>query len=601
MEPVDYVRGIRRRWKVVLASVIVALVIGLLFSRGGTTASSRTRPSYRATTYLVPSTSTADVGRAPSNLPQIATLATLGEVPGRVADALPFDVDPSQLARVVTVNPDEATGLLGIAATDPSASRARIIANTYARELQGFLRDRTLDQAKAIQDQIDRLDRKIAALSGSQGDAGDTGGGGNKGGGAVTPVGGSADASNAGELQTLEFQRNFLAQQYSQLVASAGGDASGFEILEPAQVAVVVPDRSGIQAPRSRWVRLMIAGGIGLLFGLGLALILERLDTKVRSRDQAEELLRLPVLGEIPSVPYREKGSIVIESSPSAPAANAFRFLASALQFGRYEGLAPMEAQNGHRQAKTILVTSSTAGEGKSAIVANLAVAFAELGKRVVVMCCDFRHPTAHLAFGVQEGPGLTEALDGERAGVETLLQPTRLEFVRVLSTGDLPYRAGVFGSEKTTRVLQDLRATADVVLIDTSPILAESDWTQMLPDIDAVLLVVRAGKTESATAQRSAEMLSILQAPVVGVALNGLPPSSVKGTGSRYRTGNGRGRESESTPSDTSQTEDDGRESESTSSDTSRHEGAGSHGGNGGSGKRTGDQSHVGGVGDSA
>jgi capsular exopolysaccharide synthesis family protein len=164
-------------------------------------------------------------------------------------------------------------------------------------------------------------------------------------------------------------------------------------------------------------------------------------------------------------------------------------------------------------------------------VAANLAVAFAGVGKRVVVVCCDYRHPTLHATFGVEHEFGLTDALEAEAgADIEPLIQGTAIERVRVLATGRVPDRPGMlFGSERVRQVLTSLRSVADVVLIDTAPVLAASDWTQLLPQVDAVAVVARAGKTDAGSARRTAEVLLLLQAPVVGVVLNAVPRGLIR------------------------------------------------------------------------
>jgi capsular exopolysaccharide synthesis family protein len=164
-------------------------------------------------------------------------------------------------------------------------------------------------------------------------------------------------------------------------------------------------------------------------------------------------------------------------------------------------------------------------------MVANLAATFADVGKRVVVICCDYRHPSLHATFGVEHEPGLTDALQGESvADLDSLIQDTAIERVRVLATGAVPDKSGsIFGSDRIRQVLAGLRSVADVVLIDTAPVLAASDWTQLLPQVDAVVVVARAGRTDAGSARRTAEVLQLLQAPVVGVALNAVPRGLIR------------------------------------------------------------------------
>jgi capsular exopolysaccharide synthesis family protein len=162
-------------------------------------------------------------------------------------------------------------------------------------------------------------------------------------------------------------------------------------------------------------------------------------------------------------------------------------------------------------------------------VVANLAATFAEVGKRVVVVCCDYRHPTLQATFGVGLEPGLTDLLEGDTV-LGSALQDTAIERVRLIATGAVPARAGeLFGSDRARELLEHLRAIADVIVIDTSPVLAASDWTQLIPWVDAVLVVARSGKTDAGSARRTAELLGLLKAPVVGATLNDVSPGIIR------------------------------------------------------------------------
>jgi len=524
VEPTDYLRSIERRWRVVAACVLVALAAGWLFSRGGNESEAPAR-SFRATTYLISSSTLSSASaalRGATNLQTIAALVRIGEVPERVAEAIEFDGDPGDLTASIEVVADPATGLLTITATSPTAPRAKLLADEFAQQLLAYLRERTLDIARGIQDQIGELEEQIADLEDQAAVATD-----------------EEERTLLEQRDALGFRRDSLTTQYSQLTSSTGGNPSGLEILEPA-TATPISVGPGLLAPRSQVVLILIAAIVGLLLGVGIALILERFDTKLQSKEAAEDAFKLPVLGEIPVIPRRRRGSVVTGAFPHAPASNAFRLLAAALQFGRRGHFGATDSTNGDRSWGTILVTSAAPSEGKSTTVANLAATFAQVGKRVIVLCCDFRHPSLHVTFGVKQTPGLSD-IPAEDGTVELkgFLQETQLEHVRVLSTGRVPDNtSGMFGSDRMRIILAAARAASDVVLIDTAPVLAASDWAQLLPEVDAVLVVARAGKTDAGSAERTAEILETLQAPVVGVVLNRLPRSVV----SRGRYGFGFG-----------------------------------------------------------
>lgn len=525
MDSVNYLSALGRQWKVVGACVLVALVVGLVVTGGE---DDRREPAgtnrlFEATTYLLPTSGAGGTFRTgESSMLTASTLVTLGDVPRNVAEAIGFDGDARELADQIAAGPDDESGMLLITATDERAAQATLLADTFAEELLSYLAQQTIDDFEALRQQVRDLERDIERAIEEEAAATN-----------------EADRAAAeGRRTAAETTQAFYETQLAQLTFQVGTDPSGFEIIEPA-TAREVPSSDGFQAPRSRAIRLAIAGGLGLLLGIALALLLERVDTKIRTKDDAEASFKLPVLVEIPAISRRRrrKGSVVTDAFPRSHETNAFRLLAAALQFGRHEGTLSTSATNGSGSSRTIVVTSPNPAEGKSTIVANLAATFAEIGKRVVVLCCDFRHPTLHTTFAIEQGPGLAEALESEGdLDLEPLLQPTAIERIHVIATGFLPNKsAGLFGSPRIAEVLAKARAHADIVLIDTAPVLTASDWTQLLPEVDSVLVVARAGRTDSSSAESTAEILTIVQAPVVGVALNRLPRSVIRRSGFRY------------------------------------------------------------------
>jgi capsular exopolysaccharide synthesis family protein len=526
MDSVNYLRAIARHWKIITACVLVALVVGVVLTGGDDRGDGQSRPNtlFEATTYLLPTTAAGGTIRGgETGLATTASLVTLGPVPRNAAEALGED-DAVALANQISAEPDpEGTGMLLISATDAREQRAILLANTFAAELLEYLAAQTTEDYEQIQEQVDELQRQINQAQRREAEA-------------TTEA---ARTEAAERVSSLESQQSYYELQLGQLAFQVGNDPSGFEVIEEA-TARQIATSDGFEAPQSRAVRLGIAAAIGLILGIALALVLERFDTKIRSKDAAEASFKLPVLAEIPAISRRRrrKGSVVTDAFPSSHETNAFRLLAAALQFGRHEGTLRTSSSNGSRSPRSFVVTSPSPAEGKSTIVANLAATFADIGKRVVVLCCDFRHPTLHQTFAIEQGPGLAEALDGDgEVELEPLLQPTAIERIHVIATGTSQGKAAaLFGSPRMAQVLEKARAHADIVLIDTAPVLVASDWTQLLPEVDAVLVVARAGRTDTSSAERTAEILEILQAPVVGVALNRLPRSVIRQSGYKYR-----------------------------------------------------------------
>lgn len=529
MDPLEYVRALRRRWPVVAACVAVALLLGFFMTRG-TGGARGTRPSaYRATVVLIDSRyDPTSFGTRTVNLATVAAIAKVGEVPARVARALGED-NPQALAASVATSVDDQTGLLRITATSRDPERAVLVANTFAGELIKYLRDQELEgvsrRAEVLNERLEELTKQVHDLE-------------------------RRIASAVGiERELLIAQRDSAIRQYGfvydslqQLQAQTASPA-GLSIVERA-TALPVVDRS-FRVAQSRTSRMALAAILGLLGGMGVALALERLDPRVRTRDVAEQALRAPVLAEIPRFPRTDRATIVLDARPRSFAADAFRLLTTALRHaleGRQDGAdgskgesgaaregAETQAQGADRgsapRGAAILVTSAGPTEGKTTVVANLAAALAELGKQVVVLSCDFRRPVVHRHFRVPNDVGLADALVSPNgvAPLERTLRWTHLPNVRLVPSGPAPERPGeLLGSDRMREVLRDARQRAEYVLLDTSPLLGAGDAAPLLSEVDGVLVVAHAKRTTVQVAQRLGDLLQQLGAPVLGVALNG-------------------------------------------------------------------------------
>jgi non-specific protein-tyrosine kinase len=200
--------------------------------------------------------------------------------------------------------------------------------------------------------------------------------------------------------------------------------------------------------------------------------------------------------------------SLAVLADPHSPSAEAYRSLAANLQFAYAD-----------RQLQTIGITSAAQGEGKSTTLANLAVALAQSGRRVIVIDADLRRPGQHALFGVQRDEGLANMLLGERA--ELPLQETGAPGVRVLTSGPLPGNPlEALASRRFDQALALARAQADFVLVDTPPAGALADVAVIAPRLEGVLLVVSAGRTKRDLARRAREQLERVNANLLGVVL---------------------------------------------------------------------------------
>lgn len=501
MDPLEYLRAIRRRWAAVVAAVAVALAAAWITTSVTPVGLGPRVRTYEATAVVMNLGTSAGTGN--ENLDTVARLATIGEVPRRVAKAIGFEGEPVVLAARVNAIADQEAGILEVSSTSTDPEEAKTLADAFARELLGYLEERKAltfaTQSEPIQEQLDELSEQIAELDLEIARAPPT-------------IAERLSAKRSAKL----FVYSSLSQQF-ELLRSAALTPSGLRIIQRA-VPVALPE-TGFQPPRSQGGRLVLAGILGLFGGIVLALVLERADTRIRTKSEAERAFDLPVLAEIPPIPRRQRRTIVTAARPSSLHASAFRVLRMGTEVMSQE----LVTRDGGWSVKAIMVTSAVPGEGKTTVVANLAASYAEAKSDVLVVSCDLRRPAVHELFGVPSQPGLVEILRAAkgREALDGQVRATALPHVSVVPTGGLPDNpAELIGSEGMRSAISDARKRADIVILDTPAILVDSDATTLLSDVDAVVVVARAGKTTTQVAERATELLKRFGAPVVGVVL---------------------------------------------------------------------------------
>jgi len=267
---------------------------------------------------------------------------------------------------------------------------------------------------------------------------------------------------------------------------------------------------------------LYLAGGVvlGLLIGFAAAAIRSALDTRVKSRNQLEEILGAPVLGAIGRDRTMRSSPLRMYGASHTPLAEAFGHLRTNLQVAAIE-----------RQRKTILVASATSGEGRTATVCNLGLALAKTGAHVLIVDADLRHPSVAGRLGVPDAPGLIDALD-TAASAKTFVRPVRATLDALPSGLCPPNPSEVLGSQRMTDLLTSLRDAYDVVLIDAAPLLPVTDAAVLASRVDGVLVVVRHGRTRVQDVCAARDALHVVDGRILGSVL-----TMVGHTGPRRRT----------------------------------------------------------------
>ena len=254
----------------------------------------------------------------------------------------------------------------------------------------------------------------------------------------------------------------------------------------------------------------LIGAVLGLVLGLSMAFLLEQFDTTLRSREDLERALApLPVLATIPPVTGGER-QLMLDLNSRTPASEAFRILRANVQF--FAANDPVSK---------ILIASPGTQEGKSTVAINLSVGFALAGVKTMLLECDLRRPVAHNYFMFKRAPGMSEVLLGD-APLSEALVPTRIPDLTVLPAGSpVPNPSELLGAQGIAQVIEKAQTLSPMLIFDSPPALGMSDAYVIAPQVDGVILVVRAGVTHRQRARETKEAFERLGVRVLGVVWN--------------------------------------------------------------------------------
>lgn len=459
----DYITILnRRKWVIVQTTLIVAIVAFFLSARQDAVYEARaqvllTRQNISA---VITGVNSPDIYVSPERF--AATQAGLARAPTVAERAVAASGITSRTAGDLLgssgVSSSSSADFLGFTVQDSDPAIATTLANAYAQAFTEYKTD--LDTAQLSQARKD-LERRMAELRRSGQSGTDT----------YREL-----SDNAQRLRTME-----LLQTPNRLINPALG---------AGQIAPT-PKRNAT-----------LGAFLGLLLGLGIAFLWETLDKRVRTEEEVERRLGLPLLSRLPEPPRRlgRENRLTMIDDPQDAHAEAIRRLRTNLEFANVDGA-----------AHVIMVTSAVEREGKSTTIANLAVALARSGRNVVLVDLDLRQPMVATFFELQGRPGITDVVLG-RAELGTALTTIRLPVqapllpstngriggtgrIRVLPSGPLPANPGeLVGTQSLARVLDSLRADAEFVLLDAPPLLSVGDAMTLSAQADAILLVTHLG-----------------------------------------------------------------------------------------------------------
>lgn len=391
-----------------------------------------------------------------------------------------------------------------------AAEIADLIANSFVeqvRALQSSLQSTTASQLdeeissveadlRRIDNEVSRLRAALAALP-------------------AFPQGPPADLSN--QISQLESTRTARQDTLAQLVKTRGDSrlvAARAEKTVTVWEPAVAP--SDPESPRVALNTIVGAIAGGLLTLTGIAMFMYMVD-RITDVDEVRERLGVPALGEVPLGNEQTLGShgLFVRDAPASPEAEAFRALRANLVFAAVD-----------RPPRTIMVTSALGGEGKSLVAANLALAFAESGSLTVLVDADLRKAVQHRLFGLDSTVGLTDLLR-ETVPLADIKKFEVMPNLIVLPTGRPPLNpAEPLSSAKMLSLILNLSHLADAatVVIDTGPVLAVADAHALSTMVDGCVVVVDSARTPARSARRAVDVLSAVQARVLGVVLNKVP-----------------------------------------------------------------------------
>ena len=248
----------------------------------------------------------------------------------------------------------------------------------------------------------------------------------------------------------------------------------------------------------------------GLFGGLFLAFFVEHLDSTIKTMEDVEKALKVPFLDIVPLM-TKKTGPLFITDEPTSPISESFRTIRTSVMLSSID-----------KPPKVLLVTSSVPNEGKTTISANLAVAFAQLGERVLVIDTDMRRHNLHELFDLQAPNGLSDVLQRPETFSEAIKRPAVYPRLMVLTGGTtVPNPSEMLASARMKKLIAAASGRFDRIILDAPPLRVFSDGLVLSQLADGVIMVVWGGNTQRALIQQSIESLRGVRANILGVVLN--------------------------------------------------------------------------------
>ena len=324
---------------------------------------------------------------------------------------------------------------------------------------------------------------------------------------------------------------SFLRKRYEEAkltVAIQTGDAQVLDIARKPKTGI------GNNAKRN----LLLGVFLGLSFGVFLAFLIEMLDKTLKTIDEIEKY-GLSVLGIIPDINPDNKMNfktrffgfqkinnsnlerkLITREDPKSPVSESYRSLRTSMLYST------------QKKVKSILVSSAGPGEGKTTTVSNLAITYANLGKKTLLVDTDLRRPVIHKVFNLKKEPGVTNFLSSQTNDYESIVKKTEIENLYVITSGVIPPNPSeMLGSNRMIEFVRLLEVNFDMILFDSPPLVAVTDANMISREIDQIILVVKVGQTDKKAFHHTISNLKNIQAPIGGVIMNAVKNKSSYGS----------------------------------------------------------------------
>lgn len=498
MELKEYLLPLRRWWWL----LILATVVSTLSSFGATFLE---EPLYQTKAALMVGQALDDANPNSSSLyltQQLALsyieLAKRPPVQQATMDALGLTWLPEYEVTIVA-----NTQLLEISVIDTNALRAQAVANTLAEQL--VLQSPTSggdgqqEREAFVTQQLDSLEAKIAGTEAEIARLQEEMAG---------MISARQIADTQSQIATLETLLNTFQTNYANLLSNTGeGAINTLRIVEPAPLPVEPINDNKLMT-------LLLGAAIGFTLAAGAAYLMEYLDNTLKTPEEIARATGLPLIGFLGETGLHEEDEgVIVVNEPRSAMSEAFRSLRTNLEFAAID-----------RPLRTILITGPDPGSGKTTVATNLALSIVQAGKKVLLLDADLRRPRVHELLGISRSPGFTDIFR-ETSDLDTAIRTwgNKDELAVVCSGDPPPNPAELLVSPRTEKILSEISETADIVVVDSPPLVV-ADAAILAARVDGVVVVVRPGRTTEQAVKAMLEQLERANARLLGVVINRIP-----------------------------------------------------------------------------